>query len=65
MSKVLGKTETKSLKKSETKNLAVEEKKKIVVSETRGKKMKHSYKDITGRIRLKIRKFGNEFGKVR
>ena len=43
MSKVLGKTETKSLNKSETKNIAVEEKKKIGVSETRGKKMKHSY----------------------
>ena len=57
MSKVLGKTETKSLNKSETKNLAVEEKKKIGVSETRGKKMKHSYnvKDAENALVMKLK----------
>jgi peptidylprolyl isomerase len=57
MSKILGKTETKSLNKSETKTISAEEKKKIGVSEARGKKMKYSYdvKDAENALVMKLK----------
>ena len=57
MSNILGKSETKAIEGNKTQTLSVEEKKKLSISETRGKKMKHSYKvaDAENSLLLKLK----------